>query len=97
MPPDLVWPPVINRNTPAWQTVRKLPAESPPSTDQNRLVVFGSAALQLTVASDLLSAHVDLSLDVVTIDSRGISAPKAEERLRRAVAKVNAALTKDLP
>jgi len=29
----------------------------PPSLDQNRLVVFGSAALQLTVASNLLSSH----------------------------------------
>ena len=44
MPQELVWPPVINRDTPAWQTLQRLLAESPPSADQNRLVVFGSAA-----------------------------------------------------
>lgn len=97
MPQELVWPPVINRDTPAWQTLQRLLAESPPSADQNRLVVFGSAAVQLTVASNLLSADIDLSLDVVTIGPRGLTAPKAQERLRRAVAKVNAALSKDLP
>jgi hypothetical protein len=97
MPQELVWPSVINRDTPAWQTLQRLLAESPPSADQNRLVVFGSAALQLTVASNLLSADIDLSLDVVTIGPRGLTAPKAQERLRRAVAKVNAALSKDLP
>ena len=97
MPQDLVWPPVINRDTPAWRTLQKLLAESPPSAEQNRLIVFGSAALQLTVASNLLSADVDLSLDVVTVGPRGMTAAKAEQRLRQAAAKVNAALGKDLP
>lgn len=97
MPQDLVWPPVINRDTPAWRTLKRLLAESPPSADQNRLIVFDSAALQLTVTSKLLSADIDLSLDVVTVGPRGLAAPKAEERLRRAVAKVNAALSEDLP
>lgn len=93
----LVWPPVINRDTPAWLTLERLLAEPPPSADQNRLIVFGSAALQLTVADELLSADIDISLDVVTVGARGMTAPKAEERLRRGVAKVNAALSKDLP
>ena len=97
MPQDLVWPAVINRDTPAWQTLQKLLAESPPRAEQNRLIVFGSAALQLTVASDLLSADVDLSLDVVTVGPRGMTAPKAEQRLRQAAAKVNTALSKKLP
>jgi hypothetical protein len=88
---------VIDRDTPAWRTLQKLLAESPPSADQNRLIVFGSAALQLTVASNLLSADVDLSLDVVTVGPRGMTAPKAEQRLRKTAAKVNAALNKDLP
>jgi hypothetical protein len=69
----LVWPPVINRYTPAWRTIDKLLAEAPPSPDQNRLIVFGSAALQLTVARNLLSADVDISLDVVTVEPRGIT------------------------
>jgi hypothetical protein len=59
--------------------------------------VFGSGALQLTVTSKLLSADIDLSLDLLTVGPQGITAPKAEERLRRVVAKVNAALSKDLP
>jgi hypothetical protein len=93
----LVWPPVINRDTPGWRTLQKLLAESLPSADQNCVIVFGSAALQLTVASNLLSAGVDLSLDVVTVGPRGMTAPKAEQRLRKVAAKVNAALSKDLP
>jgi hypothetical protein len=97
MPKDFVWPPVINRDTPAWLTLEALLIESPPSADQNRLIVFGSAALQLTVTSKLLSADIDLSLDLLTVGPQGMTAPKAEERLRRVVAKVNAALSKDLP
>ncbi|MFZ0504392.1 MAG: DUF6036 family nucleotidyltransferase [Chthoniobacterales bacterium] len=97
MPKDLVWPPVINRDTPAWRTLETLLVESPPSADQNRLIVFGSAALQLTVTSKLLSADIDLSLDLLTVGPQGMTAPKAEGRLRRVVAKVNAALSKDLP
>jgi hypothetical protein len=97
MPQELAWPPVINRETPAWRTLETLLRETPPSADQNRLVVFGSAALQLTVASNLLSADIDLSLDVVTVGPRGMTMPRAEEHLRRAAAKVNASLGKDLP
>jgi hypothetical protein len=93
----LVWPPTINLNTPAWRTLQNLLAEAPPSPDQNRLIVFGSAALQLTVASNLLSADIDISLDVVTVGPRGMTTPRAEEHLRRAAAKVNASLGKDLP
>src|SRR3984885_7197957 len=97
MPQELVWPPTINLNTPAWRTLQNLLAEAPPSPDQNRLIVFGSAALQLTVANELLSADIDISLDLVTVGPRGMTAPKAEERLRRTAATVNAALSKDLP
>jgi hypothetical protein len=97
MPKELAWPPSINRNTPAWRTLENLFAQTPPSPDQNRLIVFGSAALQLTVVSNLLSADVDISLDLVTVGTRGITTPKAEHRLRRAAAKVNAGLSKDLP
>ncbi len=97
MPRALVWPPPINLNTPAWRTLENLIAEAPPSPDQNRLVVFGSAALQLTVANELLSADIDISLDLVTVGPRSITTPRAEEHLRRAAAKVNARLSKDLP
>jgi hypothetical protein len=97
MPQNLVWPPAINLDTPAWRTLQNLVAESPPSSDQNRLIVFGSAALQLTVAAELLSADVDISLDIVTVGPRGMTTPKAEEHLRRAAAKVNGALGRDLP
>jgi hypothetical protein len=97
MPKALIWPPVINRQTPAWHTLQNLFTESPPSAEQNRLIVFGSAALQLTTVSQLLSADIDISLDLVTIGSRGLTTPKAEERLRRAVSKVNAGISKDLP
>ena len=97
MPRALVWPPTINLNTPAWRTLQNLLAEAPPSPDQNRLIVFGSAALQLTVANELLSADIDISLDVVTVGPRAISTPRAEEHLRRTATKVNAALSKDLP
>lgn len=93
----LVWPPSINQSTPAWRTLQNLLKEAPPSSDQNRLVVFGSAALQLTVADDLLSADIDISLDVVTVGPRGMNPPRAEEQLRRTAAKVNAGLAKDLP
>jgi hypothetical protein len=55
MPQELVWPPVINLSTPACRTLGNLLAEAPPSPDQNRLVVLGSAALQLTVANELKS------------------------------------------
>jgi hypothetical protein len=97
MPKELAWPPAVNRHTPAWRTLENLFAQTPPSTNQNRLIVFGSAALQLTVASNLLSADVDISLDLVTVGTRGMTTPKAEQRLRRAAAKVNAGLSKDLP
>jgi hypothetical protein len=97
MPQELVWPPAVNLNTPAWRTLQKLLAEAPPSPDQNRLIVFGSAALQLTVANELLSADIDISLDVVTVGPGSINAPRAEEHLRRAAAKVNAGLSRDLP
>ena len=97
MPQELVWPPAINPDTPAWRTLRNLLIESPPSAEQNRLIVFGSAALQLTVVSNLLSADIDVSLDVVTVGPRGITTSRAEEHLRRAATKVNAALSKDLP
>ena len=46
MPQELAWPPVVNLNSPAWHTLQNLLKEAPPSPDQNRLVVFGSAALQ---------------------------------------------------
>jgi hypothetical protein len=97
MPKELAWPPRINLNTPAWRTLENLLAQTPPSPDQNRLIVFGSAALQLTVVSNLLSADIDISLDLVTVGTRGITTPKAEQRLRRAAAKVNTGLSKDLP
>jgi hypothetical protein len=97
MPRALVWPPPINLNTPAWRTLENLIAEAPPSPDQNRLVVFGSAALQLTVANELLSADIDISLDLVTVGPRSMTMPRAEEHLRRSAAKVNARLSKDLP
>jgi hypothetical protein len=97
MPKELAWPPAVNRHTPAWRTLENLFAQTPPSTNQNRLIVFGSAALQLTVASNLLSADVDISLDLVTVGTRGMTTPKAEQRLRRAAAKVNAGLSKGLP
>lgn len=97
MPKALAWPPAVNQSAPAWRTLQNLLKEAPPSSDQNRLVVFGSAALQLTVANELLSADIDISLDLVTVGPRGMTAPKAEERLRRTAATVNAALSKDLP
>ena len=97
MPQELAWPPAINQSAPAWRTLQNLFKQSPPSPDQNRLVIFGSAALQLTVTSELLSADIDISLDLVMIDPGRMTAPKAEERLRRTAATVNAALGKDLP
>lgn len=97
MPQELIWPPAINRDTPAWRSLKNLLAEAPASSDQNRLIVFGSAALQLTVASNLLSADIDISLDLVTVGPRAITSARAEEHLRRAAAKVNAGLGKDLP
>lgn len=97
MPKKLVWPPAINQSTPAWHTLHNLLKEAPPSPDQNRLIVFGSAALQLTVANELLSADIDISLDVVTVGPRAMNTPRAEEHLRRTAAKVNAGLAKDLP
>jgi hypothetical protein len=56
MPQELIWPPTVNLNTPAWHTLQNLLAEAPPGPDQNRLIVFGSAALRLTVADELLNA-----------------------------------------
>jgi hypothetical protein len=97
MPQELVWPPAIHRDTPAWRTLKNLLSGAPPGPDQNRLIVFGSAALQMTVASSILSADIDISLDLMTVGPRAISTPKAEEHLRRAAAKVNARLSKDLP
>jgi hypothetical protein len=97
MPQELTWPPVINRDTPAWRTLQNLFTQSPPSPEQNRLIVFGSAALQLTTVSRLLSADIDVSLDLVTVGPRGMTTPKAEEHLRRAASKVNAGISKELP
>lgn len=97
MPEELIWPPVITSESPAWRSVHELLLEGPPTPEFNRLILFGSGALQATVASDLLSADVDISLDIVASGPTSLSLSKAEERLRRRVAEVNSRLPTDLP
>jgi len=85
MPQDLIWPPSIDLETPAGVILKKLAATKPPSAEFNRLVIFGSGALQLTVVPGLLSADIDISLDIIPVRASRLSPAKAEETLRRSV------------
>ena len=97
MPQDLIWPPAVDRETPAGITLRDLTATKPPSAEFNRLVIFGSGALQLTVVPELLSADLDISLDIIPVVAPRLSPAKAEEKLRRTVAQINAGLPASVP
>jgi hypothetical protein len=69
MSKDLIWPPSIDRETPAGVILQELTVARPPSAEFNRLIIFGSAALQLTVVPELLSADIDISLDIISVGS----------------------------
>jgi hypothetical protein len=97
MPQDLIWPPSIDRETPAGTILKTLTATKPPSAEFNRLVIFGSGALQLTVVPGLLSADIDISLDIIPLRTPRLSRAKAEEKLRRTVAQINAGLPPSVP
>jgi hypothetical protein len=97
MPQDLIWPPSIDLETPAGVILKKLAATKPPSSEFNRLVIFGSGALQLTVVPGLLSADIDISLDIIPPRTPRLSPAKAEEKLRRSVSRINAGLPTSVP
>lgn len=83
------WPPQSNWNTPTGEALKALAFAGAPSSEFNRLILFGSGALQLTVAPELLSADVDISLDIVPTGTPMLSSVQAEQYLRTLVAKVN--------
>lgn len=78
------WPRPVNWDTPAGGVIQKVIAHLPPDTSPH-LLVFGSAALQLTVAKDLLSADVDLAVEHVSLALNDSHKPFQREDLERIV------------
>jgi len=62
MPAPLSGPPTVQWNTPAGEALQALAANASADPSYNRLIVFGSGALQMTVLPELLSADIDVSL-----------------------------------
>jgi hypothetical protein len=89
MPAPLTWPPIVQWNTPSGEALQALVANVPADAFYNRLIVFGSGALQMTVLPELLSADIDVSLDIVQPSAQPASPVAAEESLRRAARKTN--------
>ena len=89
MPAQLIWPPGVQWNTPSGEALQALVANVPANPFYNRLIVFGSGALQMTVLPELLSAGFDVSLDVVQPSAQSASPVAAEDSLRRAATKTN--------
>jgi hypothetical protein len=89
MPAPLTWPPIVQWNTPSGEALQALVANVPVDPFYNRLIVFGSGALQMTVLPELLSADIDVSLDIVQPSAQPPSPIAAEESLRRAATKTN--------
>jgi hypothetical protein len=89
MPPPLTWPPTVQWNTPSGEALQALVANVAADPFFNRLIVFGSGALQMTVLPELLSADIDVSLDIVQPSTLAASPIAAEESLRRAATKTN--------
>jgi hypothetical protein len=79
MPAPLTWPPTVQWNTPAGEALQALVANAPADSSYNRLIVFGSGALQMTVLPELLSADIDVSLDIVQPSLQPVSPVAAEE------------------
>jgi hypothetical protein len=89
MPAPLTWPPTVQWNTPAGEALQALLANMAADPGSNRLIVFGSGALQMTTLPELLSADIDVSLDIVQPSAQPASPVAAEELLRRAAKKTN--------
>jgi hypothetical protein len=89
MPAPLTWPPIVQWNTPSGEALQALVANVPVDPFYKRLIVFGSGALQMTVLPELLSADIDVSLDIVHPSAQPASPVSAEESLRRAATKTN--------
>ncbi|MBV8815303.1 MAG: hypothetical protein JO271_12505, partial [Verrucomicrobia bacterium] len=89
MPASLTWPPTVQWNTPAGEALGTLVANAPADPSYNRLIIFGSGALQMTVLPELLSADIDISLDIVQPSAQPVSPVAAEEVLRRAATITN--------
>jgi hypothetical protein len=49
MPAPLTWPPIVQWNTPSGEALQALVANVPVDPFYNRLIVFDSGALQMTV------------------------------------------------
>ncbi len=60
------WPAKIAWDTPSGKIIQRVCSQVP-SNNLANILVFGSAALQLTVTRDLLSADVDLAVEYVNI------------------------------
>ena len=79
MPAPLTWPPIVQWNTPSGEALQALVANVPADPFYNRLIVFGSGALQMTILPELLSADIDVSLDIVQPSAQPASPVAAEE------------------